>query len=528
MTLEEQIGQLLMVGFWGSTPSLKIIDLIQRYHVGNVILFSRNIHETQQVLELTQKLQEIAEEAGQRYPLLIAIDQENGIVQRLGDMVTIFPGNMALGATGSEEIAYKVAMATGNELKALGINMNLAPVVDVNNNPANPIIGVRSFGENPSLVARLGAAMVKGYRAAGILSCLKHFPGHGDTAIDSHLSLPVIPYTLQRLEALELVPFSSGIEAEADSVMIAHVAFPALAEQNTLPATLSSTIVEGLLREQLDFKGVILSDCMEMQAISDTFGSELAAVMALRAGIDLVLVSHEYTRQRASIEAIQASIQSHELNAEVVRQAADHVLRLKGRYLSWNDIVTSTTVPAIIGCEEHIKLQSETYELSTTLVRNDEALLPLRPDSGERIVVLSPQRNLKSMVEDRYYSDELLVDILQQYHSPVEIMPISPGPVEDDCAMLLQTTRESDIFVLATVNAHRDVQQAELVRCLISSGRHIIVIAIHNPYDLQAFPQLSTYLCTYEYSQPALVAAVQVMFGEKHAKGNLPVSIPGL
>src|SRR6266705_4173449 len=329
MTLEERIGQILMVGFWGTTPSPEIIDLIQRYHVGNIILFSRNIRNARQVLELTQSLQMIAKEAGQRYSLLIAIDQENGIVQRLGEAATIFPGNMALGAIGSEEIAYRVALATGNELKALGINMNLAPVVDVNNNPANPIIGVRSFGEDPLLVARLGAAMVKGYQAAGILSCLKHFPGHGDTAVDSHLSLAVIPYALQRLEALELVPFKSGMKAGAESVMIAHVAFPTLAEQNTLPATLSPSIVEGLLREQLDFKGVILSDCMEMQAISDTFDSERAAVMALRAGIDLVLVSHEYTHQRASLEAIQAAIQSHELNAEVVRQAADHVLRLK-------------------------------------------------------------------------------------------------------------------------------------------------------------------------------------------------------
>src|SRR5436190_18435868 len=289
MTLEEQIGQLLMVGFWGTTPSLEIIDLIQRYHVGNVILFSRNIHETQQVLELTQKVQEIAKKAGQRYPLLIAIDQENGIVQRLGDIVTIFPGNMALGAIGSEEIAYEVAMATGNELKGMGINMNLAPVVDVNNNPANPVIGIRSFGEDASLVARLGTAMVKGYRAAGIVSCLKHFPGHGDTTIDSHLSLPVIPYTFERLEALELIPFRSGMEAGAESLMIAHIAFPKLMEQNTLPATLSSTIVQGLLRNQLAFKGIILSDCMEMEAISETFGTERGVVMAVKAGIDLVL-----------------------------------------------------------------------------------------------------------------------------------------------------------------------------------------------------------------------------------------------
>ena len=405
--------------------------------------------------------------------------------------------------------------------------MNLAPVVDVNNNTANPIIGVRSFGENPSLVARLGAAMVKGYRAAGILSCLKHFPGHGDTAVDSHLSLPVIPYTLQRLEALELVPFRSGIEAGAESVMIAHVAFPALAEQDTLPATLSPATVQGLLREQLGFNGIILSDCMEMKAISDTFGTERAAVLALQAGIDLVLVSHHYIQQRESIEAIQAAVQSHELTVQAVQQAAEHMLRLKARYLSWNDVPTTTTVPAIIGCEKHIQLQNQVYELSTTLVRNEDAILPLRLNSDERIVVLSPQRNTMTMVEDRYYSDDLLADILQQYHSPVELVPVAPGPVEDACKMLLQTTSETDIFIIATVNAHLDEQQAELVRCLISFERHIIGIAVRNPYDLQAFPQLRTYLVTYEYTRPALVAAVRALFGERQAQGHLPVSIPG-
>src|SRR5713226_10087680 len=191
MTLEEQLGQVLMVGFSGSTPSQEIIDLIQRHHVGNILLFARNVRDARQVLELTQSLQMIAKEAGQRYPLLIAIDQENGIVQRLGEAATIFPGNMALGAIGSEEIAYQVAQATGHELKALGINMNLAPVVDVNNNPANPVIGVRSFGEDPQQVARLAGAEIRGYQSAGVATCIKHFPGHGDTATDSHLAMPV-------------------------------------------------------------------------------------------------------------------------------------------------------------------------------------------------------------------------------------------------------------------------------------------------------------------------------------------------
>ncbi len=512
-----------MVGFWGDTPSQEIIDLIQQHHIGNIILFSRNVRNARQVLELTQYLQRCAKEAGQPYPLLIAIDQENGIVQRLGEAVTVFPGNMALGAIGSEQVAYEVALATGRELKALGINMNLAPVVDVNNNPANPVIGVRSFGEDPRQVARLGAAMVRGYHDAGLYSCLKHFPGHGDTSVDSHLALPTISYGL---EALELVPFRSGIEAGADSVMIAHIAFPALVEQDGLPATLSSAIIQGLLREKLNFKGVILSDCLEMRAISDTFGTERAAVMALQAGIDLVLVSHHYTRQRGSIEAIQAAIQAQELSPQVMQQAAEHVLRLKAGSLSWNNLPTTTSISTYIGCESHLSLQKQAYELSTTLIRNEDALLPLRLNSGERIVILSPQRNTMTMVEDRYYADDLLAEIVEQYHTPVSMLRVALDTTENAWAHLLQTTGEADIFIIATVNAHLDERQAVLVRYLIASGRPVIGIALRNPYDLQAFPQLRTYLVTYEYSRQALVAAVRVLFGEIQAQGKVPVSIP--
>ncbi len=551
MTLEEQIGQLLMVGFWETTPSQEVIDLIKNYHVGNIIFFSRNIIDAQQVLELTQSLQSIAKEAGHRYPLLIAIDQENGLVQRLGEAATIFPGNMALGAIGSEEITYQVALATGRELQSLGINMNLAPVVDINNNPANPVIGVRSFGEDPHLVARLGAAMVKGYAAAGIISCLKHFPGHGDTAVDSHLSLPVIRHTFERLEALELVPFRSGIEAGAESVMIAHVAFPTLVESIAgaspattnlvdLPvnvvssgtpsgchvATLSRAIVQNLLREQLNFHGIIISDCLEMHAISATFGTQLAAVMALQAGIDLVLVSHNYPQQRGSIESIKAAIQAGELSQQTISQAAERILSHKARHLSWDNLPTSTSVSECIERESHTQLQAHAYGLSTTLVRNEDHLLPLHPGAEQRIVVLSPQRNTMSMVEDRYYSDEVLADIIKRYHTPVEILPIAPGTAAGGYEQLLKTTTESDIFIVATVNAHLDEEQAELVRYLISSGRRVIGIAARNPYDLQVFPQLRTYLATYEYTPPALEAAVRVIFGEREARGHLPVSIP--
>src|SRR5579871_3149457 len=235
LTLEEQIGQLFMVGFDGTSATPGVLDLIERYNVGGIIFFTRNIGTAQQVSDLTRNLQAAAFAAGQRAPLLISIDQENGMVRRLGEDMTAFPGS-----------------------KALGINMNLAPVADVNNNPANPVIGVRSFGEDPQQVARLTAAAVRGYRAAGVVSSLKHFPGHGDTATDSHRALPVIPHTMERLNAVELVPFKSGIAAGADSVMIAHIFLPALMPADGLPATVSPAVIQGLLREQLGYAGVVV------------------------------------------------------------------------------------------------------------------------------------------------------------------------------------------------------------------------------------------------------------------------------
>ncbi|HEY7983686.1 MAG TPA: glycoside hydrolase family 3 protein, partial [Ktedonobacterales bacterium] len=290
MAVDELIGQLFMVGFSGLTPTPAILDLIQRRHVGGIILFSRNVADSDQLLTLTSALQAAARAAGQRHPLLIAIDQENGIVRRLGQGSTIFPGNMALGATDSDELAYAVAYATGRELRALGINLNLAPVVDVNNNPANPVIGVRAFGADPALVARLGAAATRGYQAAGVIAALKHFPGHGDTAVDSHQAMPVLDGDLDRLEAVELLPFRAGIAAGAASVMIAHVALPRLTAGEAVPATLAPEIVRGLLRERMGYDGLVLSDCLEMRAIADTVGTAPGSVRALRAGVDLVLV----------------------------------------------------------------------------------------------------------------------------------------------------------------------------------------------------------------------------------------------
>ncbi|GAC1366777.1 MAG: beta-N-acetylhexosaminidase [Ktedonobacteraceae bacterium] len=527
LSLQEQIGQCLMVGFLGPTVTPEIRDLIQNYHVGNIILFARNIRSIQQVQALTSELQSIAKEAGQRYPLLISIDQENGMVRRFGNNTTVFPGNMALGATRSEQLAFDVALATGRELKALGINMNLAPVADVNNNPANPVIGVRSFGEDAQQVARLTVAMVRGYRQAGIISSLKHFPGHGDTSVDSHLALPTIPYDLARLQTLELIPFQSGMAAGADSVMIAHLYLPMLMQGEMLPSTVSPMIVHTLLRTQLGYTGLIITDCMEMSAVANTIGVERGTVMALQAGNDLVLVSHRYGRQRGCLEALQAAIAGGELSAEVITEAAERVLALKARMLSWQDVAQAAALTEI-GNPAHQRLRDQAYELSTTLVRDEGQLLPLSLKPDERLLLLLIRPGAYTPAADKYKPAESLVEEIRRRHANLEVHTVAPDLETGISRDIGQMVTDFAMIIVVTVNAHLDHYQKELVHSLLQTGKPIVGLAVYNPYDLLAFPQLGTYLVTYEYTPPALAAATRVLFGEIQAQGHLPVSLPGL
>jgi beta-N-acetylhexosaminidase len=524
LSLTEQVGQLFMVGFPGTSPSRDIIDLIQRRHVGGIILFSRNVGDASQVSELTRQLQAIARDAGHPYPLLIAIDQENGMVQRLGRAFTPLPGNMALGAIGDPEIVSEVAEATGRQLKSVGINMNLAPDVDVNSNPANPVIGVRSFGDDADTVSRLAAAAVRGYHTSGVITSLKHFPGHGDTAIDSHLGLPVLPFDLERLDSVEFPPFVSGIQAGADTIMVAHVAMPHLTGGENTPATLSSAVIGGLLRGHLSYQGVIISDCLEMEAISGTVGTARAAVLALEAGIDLVLISHHDTRQRDGIDLVNEALRTGELSPVTVARAAERVLLLKERYLSWAD-ATAPGEGAHISAGEYTHLSEQAYKRSTTLVRAEAGLLPLRLDESTRILVLAMPPDSVTPAVDLAYPHQFLVESIRQRHANTDGMCLDTrqpaSRVDDELAA-------AGLVIMVTINAHLDSRQASLMRHILGQGKRTIGLAVSDPYDIVAFPDLPTYLATYEYTEPALVAAVRVLFGEETATGHLPVTIPGL
>lgn len=293
--ISANLSQLFIVGFHGLVPDDNIKLLIQKHTIGAVILFARNVDNASQLLDLTNSLQRLAREAGHEQGLFIAIDQENGLVTRIKSPVAVqLPGAMTLAATGNVENAYRVAAATAEMLKSFGINMNYAPIADVNSEPKNPVIGVRSFSDDPEVVGRFVSAQVKGLKEGGIVACVKHFPGHGDTAVDSHRGLPVIKKTKAKLDACELIPFRRAVVEGVDAVMTAHIAMPGIVVRASedaksyelskiLPASLNPDAIK-ILRQEMKFEGMIVSDCLEMDGVRITWGTERSAVMAIEVG----------------------------------------------------------------------------------------------------------------------------------------------------------------------------------------------------------------------------------------------------
>jgi beta-N-acetylhexosaminidase len=326
-----QVGQRFMVGFDGHVASPDVKHLIRDLGVGHVILFARNVAEPEQVAELVRELQALAREARHDLPLLVAVDQEGGRVARLREPWTLWPPQRAIGRVGSEDLARRMGAALALELKACGIRCDFAPVVDVDSNPKNPIIGDRSFGESPELVGRLGAALIQGLQDGGVAACAKHFPGHGDTDVDSHLALPVIEHSRSRLEDVELPPFRKAIEAGVATIMTAHVLVREL--DPDVPATLSPAIIDGLLRRTMGYEGVIVSDDLEMKAVAAHWKLADAAVRAVRAGCDILPVCATPDAQVAAIEGVVRAVESEELRFTEMDAAAGRIRALKERFL---------------------------------------------------------------------------------------------------------------------------------------------------------------------------------------------------
>ncbi|WP_212698525.1 glycoside hydrolase family 3 protein [Vallitalea pronyensis] len=516
----KKVGQLMVCGFEGKTPSDEIITLIKDYHIGGIILFSRNIGTAKEVLALTNALQRIARDAGHEQPLFICVDQENGVVRRLGEGTTYFPGSMLIGATGNKANAYAIGLATGRELKALGINWNLAPVVDINNNPSNPVIGVRSFGEGADMVASYAVENIKGMHEAGIITTLKHFPGHGDTDSDSHLKLPVIPHTMERLEAMELKPFRACMEAGADTVMSAHVYFPTLVKSEK-PATLAPEVMTGLLREGLGFQGVVTTDCMEMKAIADTYGTVGGAVKALEAGVDIVMISHTYTLQEEAIKTIVQDVEKGHLALEKIEASYNRILKLKEKYLDWDTIVDQPTLAPIVGCEEHQQLAEKVFREGITICKND-GVLPLSAEADSVLFIDSSNCHITG-VEDTVFATHSLRSAIEGITTQVEVMEINPDPSEEEITKVLQVMKKFDKVIFGTFNIGPQSNLIKLVQRMADLGQQIVVIAMRNPYHLAYMEESNAFIATYEWTKAGLELAVKAVFGMEHVSGKLPV-----
>ncbi|MBD7943698.1 MULTISPECIES: beta-N-acetylhexosaminidase [Psychrobacillus] len=519
--ISTQVGQLMIVGFKGKTVPESIIQLIHENRIGGIILFSHNIGSPNELLDLTSTLQLEAKKAGYLYPLLICLDQENGVVRRLGNGTTAFPGAMAIGATRNIENAFNVSFATGQELKELGVNWNLAPVLDVNNNPDNPVIGVRSFGEDPRLVAEFGKKSMKGLQRAGIITTLKHFPGHGDSNVDSHLALPVISHNRKRLNEVELVPFIECINEGADTIMSAHVYFPAIEDRENVPATLSKKVINGLLREELGFDGVVTTDCMEMKAISETIGTEKGAVEALNAGVDLVMVSHTLDVQISTIKEIKRALAEGVLKEETIKASLDRLNKLKEKYLSWETTPFHATF-ATLGSEKHRQLAEKVFQESVTIVKN-ESLLPLK--TNQKILVINPVNHYIYGVEDTKEIKATLSDAMKEISDHVEGYDISETFNITEMKLLIERAKKFEVIVIGTLSVSSKSYEIDLYEKLLKLGIPVVGVAMRNPYDLRYFPKVAAYLATYEFTYLALRTAAKAIFGKSLVSGDLPVTL---
>ncbi|GKU80135.1 glycoside hydrolase family 3 protein [Paenibacillus sp. L3-i20] len=514
-SLKEKIGQLFVFGFHGYEPTEQIKELIDSYGIGGTIYFTRNVKDAEQVHSLSVELQQLTKKAG-RPPMFIAIDQEGGMVARLVDGVTLMPGNMALGATAQAESAQETARICGEELRLLGITMNYAPCIDVNNNPDNPVINVRSYSDRSEVVSELGAAAVVGYQSARVAATIKHFPGHGDTSVDSHHALPVLQHSRERLDAIELLPFRAAIEVGTDCIMTAHVCLPAL-DATGVPSTLSEPVLTGLLRQELGYDGVVVTDCLEMSAIDEFYGPEQGSIKAIKAGADMVLVSHTFSKQLAALEAVTAAVESGELSEARIDEAVERVMRLKEKLQLEEEITPWEQVKGEIGTDRNKAVARKWSEASVTLVKNEGASLPLKREV--RTLVLWPDIVPVSVADEMLSGDGTLGDFLSHYGATiVERKMNSEDPLDG--------IESFEQIVVVTYDASKHPQERDIaLEAIKLAGDRVVAVSVRNPLDLLLYPEVKSYVAVYECRPLALSSAAKVLLGDLKPVGTLPLEI---
>jgi beta-N-acetylhexosaminidase len=523
LSLREKIAQLIQIRTTGKflnrqSPEYQAIRAqIQQHHIGGVVLFAGNVYESAILLN---ELQTIS-----RLPLLVSADFERGAAFRIGD-TTSFPWTMALGATGSEQLAYRQGLITAQESRSLGVHWIFAPVMDVNNNPDNPVISIRSFGEDPDLVARLGSAFIRGAKKGGVLTTAKHFPGHGDTAVDSHIGLPVVQSDMAHLRSIELAPFRSAIEAGVDSIMTAHLAVPLVTGEPETPATLSPMILTDLLRNTLKFRGLVVTDALEMAGITNHYWCGQAAILAIQAGADVLLLPPDTA---VAINEIERAVIRGDISEQRITQSVRKILDIKYALgLQKNRLVSINRIGDVVASTQNTNLAREIADHSITVVKDDRHLLPINVLNYPQVFSLVLTPDLESSPGATFQAE------MRKRFPSVRTAWGNARISEELLATIDKAVAESDLIVCSTLVRLTSGQDATpipesqqiIFKKLMAAQKPLIWVALGNPYVFRFEPEIGTYLCTFSYSEGSQVAAAKALAGEIEITGRMPVSIP--
>jgi beta-N-acetylhexosaminidase len=525
MSLEEKIGQMIACSYSGqfvntdSDTLQRLKHLIAERKIGSLVLFGGQVYETAFLTNAVQKMAKI--------PLLIASDFERGAGNQIQGAVE-FPPLMAIGATCSEEQAYRMGEITALEGRAVGVHMTYAPVADVNINSMNPIINTRSIGEDPQEVSRLATAFIRGCQENGLIATAKHFPGHGDTDQDSHSVLPTVSGDRSRLEKVELYPFKKAIEAGVQAIMTAHLQLPALDSTPNLPATLSPLILTGLLREELGFKGLIVTDSMGMGGVTSLYSPQEAALKAVQAGVDIVLLP---PAPDEVIDSLVQAVKLGQISEARISASVRRILEAKARLgLHKTRLVDVGALNKRVATKENLELARQMHEKAITLVKNNGGIIPLS-GLGQKIAIFS-----LSSDPDGYFAGRPFVQQIEKRSSTVFSFYADSSTGADLIQEAAQKAIEADVIVVALFSTLRawkgsvdlEPKHIEFVKQAAADSAPVVVISFGSPYFLKHFPDVDCYICAYRWTPQVQEAVAKALFGEIDITGRLPVSLPGL
>jgi beta-N-acetylhexosaminidase len=538
MTLPEKVGQLFVMRVYGhsaTAPDQADIDanlseigvrtaaeLIAKYRVGGIIYFTwaHNTRDPHQIADLSNGIQKASLGQPRGLPVLVTTDQEHGIVCRIGKPATLFPGAMAIGAGGSRTDARTLGRISGAELRAMGVNQDYSPDADVNVNPANPIIGVRSFGADPDAVAAMVAAEVKGYQGSRVAATAKHFPGHGDTAVDSHFGFPVITHSREVWEALDAVPFRAAVRAGIDSIMTAHIMVPAL-DGSGDPATLSHPIVTGILRGELGYDGVVVTDSLGMAGVRQKYGDDRVPVLALKAGVDQLLNPPSLD---VAWNAVLKAVRGGELTEARLDESILRVLRLKARLGLFEEAYVSRAgVSRTVGTAAHLAAADRIAERTTTLLVNSAGLLPLSRRTHGRVLVVGADPASPS--DTTGPPTGVLAAAFGELGFTATALSTGTAPSAATVTKAVAAAQEADVVVVATYNVTAADAQRTLVEHLVATAKPVVAVAVRNPYDVAQLSTVSACLASYSWTDVDLRAAARVIAGRVSPRGKLPVAV---